>query len=88
MASVLVLSINRVSLPIQEQQLVLDLETSALRTTTVIGPQFENNHLAEMSGGSEEGSYLRLKDSVYHSTLGLRGIVKKKTVLVISGESH
>jgi len=28
--------------------------------------------------GSEAGSYLRLNDFVYHSTLGLRAIKKKK----------
>ena len=31
-----------------------------------------------MCSGSEAGSYLRLLDSVYHSTLGLRVIKKKK----------
>jgi len=36
--------------------------------------QFKNNHLAEMCSGSEAGSYLRLIDFVYHSTLGLRVI--------------
>ena len=30
-----------------------------------------------MCSGSEAGSYLRLTDSVYHSTLGLRAIMKK-----------
>ena len=37
------------------------------------------NYLTEMCSGSEAGSYLRLIDSVYHSTLGLRVIKKKKT---------
>ena len=32
---------------------------------------------AEMCSGSEAGSYLRLIDFVYHSTLGLRVIQKK-----------
>ena len=32
----------------------------------------------EMCSGSEAGSYLRLIDFVYHSTLGLRVIKKKK----------
>jgi len=41
--------------------------------------QFKNNHLADMCSGSEEGSYSRLIDSVYHSTIGLRVIKKKKT---------
>ena len=31
-----------------------------------------------MCSGSEAGSYLRLVDFVYHSTLGLRVIKKKK----------
>jgi len=31
-----------------------------------------------MTSGSEAGSYLRLIDFVYHSTLGLRVIKKKK----------
>jgi len=31
-----------------------------------------------MCSGSEEGSYLRLIDFVYHSTLGWREIKKKK----------
>ena len=31
-----------------------------------------------MCSGSEVGSYLRLMDFVYHSTLGLRVIKKKK----------
>jgi len=31
-----------------------------------------------MCSGSEAGSYLRLKDFVHHSTLGLRVIRKKK----------
>jgi len=33
-----------------------------------------------MCSGSEAGSYLRLKDFVYHSTLGLRVIKKKKNL--------
>jgi len=31
-----------------------------------------------MCSGSEAGSYLRLKDFVYHSTLGLRVIKRRK----------
>jgi len=38
----------------------------------------ENNYFTEMCSGSEAGSYLRLIDVVYHSTLGLRVIKKKK----------
>jgi hypothetical protein len=37
-----------------------------------------NHYLAEMSIGSEAGSYLRLLDFVYHSTLGVSVIKKKK----------
>jgi len=40
--------------------------------------QFENNNFAEMCNSSEAGSYLRLTDSVYHSTVGLRAVKKKK----------
>ena len=42
--------------------------------------QFENNYFTEMCSGSEAGSYLRLIDSVYHSTIGSRVIKKKKKV--------
>ena len=34
-------------------------------------------YFAEMCSGPEAGSYLRLIDFVYHSTLGLRVITKK-----------
>ena len=37
--------------------------------------QFENNYFTEMC---EAGSYLRLIDFVYHSTLGLRVIKKRR----------
>ena len=40
--------------------------------------QFQNSFFAEMCSGSEAGSYLRLIDVVYHSTLGSRVIKKKK----------
>ena len=36
------------------------------------------HYFTEMCSGSEAGSYLRLIDFVYHSTLGLRVIKKKK----------
>jgi len=39
---------------------------------------FKNNYFAEMCSGSEAGSYLRLIDFVYHSTLGLSVIKKKR----------
>ena len=35
-------------------------------------------YFTEMCSGSEAGSYSRLIDFVYHSTLGLRVIKKKK----------
>jgi len=38
----------------------------------------ENNYFTETCSGSEAGSHLRLIDFVYHSTLGLRVIMKKK----------
>jgi len=37
-----------------------------------------------MCSGSEAGSYLRLIDFVYHTTLGLRVIKKKKRRLRVS----
>ena len=41
------------------------------------GP-FENNCLTELRSGCEAGSYLRLVDFVYHSTLGVRVIKRKR----------
>ena len=43
-----------------------------------------NKHFAERRSGSEAGSYLRLIDFVYHATLGLRGIKKKKEETKVS----
>ena len=40
--------------------------------------RFENNYFTKMCSGSEAGSYLMLIDFVYHSTLGLRVIKKKR----------
>jgi len=40
--------------------------------------------MEEMCSGSEAGSYLRLIDFVYHSTLGLR-VIKKKAMEVREG---
>jgi len=37
-----------------------------------------NNHFTEMCSGSEAGSYLRLIDFVYHSTLGVRVIKRER----------
>ena len=42
--------------------------------------QFENNYFTEMCSGSEAGSYLRLIDFVYHSTLVLRVTKKKRRI--------
>ena len=42
------------------------------------GSQSENNYFTEMCSGSEAGLCLRLIDFVYHSTLGLRVITKKR----------
>ena len=39
---------------------------------------FEDNFFSEICSGSEAGSCSRLIDFVYHSTLGLRVIKKKK----------
>ena len=40
----------------------------------------ENNYFTEMCNGSEAGSYVRLIDFVYHSTLGSRVMKKKRRV--------
>ena len=42
-----------------------------------LGGSREMNYFTEMCSGSEAGSYVRLIDFVYHSTLGLR-VIKKK----------
>ena len=41
--------------------------------------QFENNYFTEMCSGPEAGSYSRLIDFVYHPTVDLRVIKKKRT---------
>ena len=41
-----------------------------------------------MCSGSEAGSYLRLIDFVYHSTLGLRVIKKKESVSASAAASE
>ena len=46
---------------------------------------FENNYLTEMCSGSEAGSYLRRIDFVYHSTLGLRVIKKRRRPVSCTG---
>ena len=40
--------------------------------------KFENNCFTEMCNGFEAGSYLRLTDFAYHSSLGMRVIKKKR----------
>ena len=49
--------------------------------------RFENNSFTELCSGSETGSYLRLIDFVYHSTLGLR-VIKKKFWITIRLRTH
>ena len=46
--------------------------------------QFENHYFAEMCSGFEAGSYLRLIDFVYHSTLGLRVIKEREELFWVS----
>ena len=43
-----------------------------------LATEIENIYFTEMCCGSEAGSHLRLIDFLYHSTLGLRVIKKKK----------
>jgi hypothetical protein len=45
---------------------------------TTGGAKFENIDSTEICSGSEAGSYLRPLEFMYHSTLGLRAITKKK----------
>ena len=49
---------------------------------------FENNYFTEMCSGSEAGSYLRLIDFVYHSTLGLRVITRERESLLGAPRQH
>ena len=60
------------------------------RTTVATSSRltFENNYLTEMCSGSEAGSYVRLIDFVYHSTLGLRVMKKKKADVARRGGRH
>jgi hypothetical protein len=56
-------------------------ELFSLRSAAVDGrscSQFENNYFTEMCSGSEAGSYFRLIDFVFHSTLGLRAKKKRE----------
>jgi len=53
-------------------------ETLTESDTDRYSSQSENNYFTELCSGSEAGWYLRLRDFMYHSTLGLRVIKKKK----------
>ena len=46
------------------------------------------NYFTEMCSGFEAGSYLRLVDFVYHSTLGLRVKKKKKKIYGAAREGY
>ena len=48
--------------------------------------EFENTHFTEMCSGSEAGSYLRIIDSVHHSTLCM-GVTKKKKKFEVDAPS-
>ena len=43
-----------------------------------VAPSMVGSTVNAMCSGSEAGSYLRLMDFVYHSTLGLRAIHKRR----------
>jgi len=64
------------------------LKLGDLHQPVVRSSQFENNFFTDMCSGSEAGSYLRLIDFVYHSTLGLRVIKKKTTSASRSNTEH
>ena len=49
-----------------------------LSTTCHQQGQFKNNYFTEMCSGSEAGSYVRLIDFVYHTTLDMRVIKMKR----------
>ena len=44
---------------------------------------FMPNPICELCSGSEAGSYVRLIDFVYHSTLGLKVMEKKRILPVV-----
>ena len=54
------------------------LRVGAQRSGGAQGSGFKNNYFAERCSGSEEGSYFRLIDFVYHSTLDLRVIKRRE----------
>ena len=59
----------------------LTRQWSAWRTencTERYSSQFQNNCFTEMRSGSEEGSYLRVKDDCITQLLGSRVVTKKK----------
>ena len=61
---------------------LLRVEGLGLRMSGCLdSPQFESNYVTEMCSGSEAGSYLKLIDSVHHSTPGLRVIKKEKVAM-------
>ena len=49
-------------------------------TVPALISEFKNNYFAEMSSGSRGGLVLKAHRLVYHSTLGLRVIKKKKRI--------
>ena len=53
----------------------------------VTGSAGSYNYFAEICSGSEAGSYLRLTDFVYHSTLGLR-VIHPVLAVTASGISY
>ena len=55
-----------------------EIENDDLRQVGEVGEVEPCNYFTEICRGSEAGSYSRLMDFVYHSTLGLRVIKKKK----------
>ena len=62
--------------------------SSASQCESPAGSQFENQCFIEKCSGSEVGSYSRLVDFVYHSTLGLRVKTKKKKKKKLLGRVH
>ena len=61
---------------------------TAMKLYLHLRSQFKNNHFTEMCSGSEARSYLRLIDFVYHSTLGLREITKKRMMTSDCSANH
>ena len=59
-------------------EIPISLSAGGLFAKWLGSPLCGGRRSAEMCSGSEAGSYLRLVHFVYHSTLGLRVIRKKK----------